>query len=42
VAGDTGVTVRSSNGLKLRAQYSMGTLVKISDTEWVLSGDTVA
>jgi hypothetical protein len=42
VAGDTGVTVRSSNGLKLRAQYSMATLVKISDTEWVLSGDTVA
>ena len=38
----SGVTVRSSNGLKLRAQYSMGTLVKISDTEWVLSGDTVA
>jgi hypothetical protein len=41
VAGDTGVTIRSSNGLKLRTQYSMGTLVKISDTEWVLSGDTV-
>jgi hypothetical protein len=38
----SGVTVRSSNGLKLRAQYSMATLVKISDTEWVLSGDTVA
>jgi hypothetical protein len=42
VAGDTGVTVRSSNGLKLRTQYSMATLVKISNTEWVLSGDTVA
>lgn len=42
VAGDTGVTIRSSNGLKLRAQYSMATIVKISDTEWVLSGDTVA
>ncbi len=41
VAGDTGVTIRSSNGLKLRTQYSMATLVKISDTEWVLSGDTV-
>jgi hypothetical protein len=41
VAGDTGVTIRSSNGLKLRTQYSMGTLVKISNTEWVLSGDTV-
>jgi len=42
VAGDTGVTIRSSNGLKLRTQYSMATLVKISNTEWVLSGDTVA
>jgi hypothetical protein len=42
VAGDTGVTVRSSNGLKLRTKYSMATLVKISDTEWVLTGDTVA
>ena len=42
VAGDTGVTVRSSNGLKLRVQWSMASLVKISDTEWVLSGDTVA
>ena len=41
VAGDSGVTIRSSNGLKLRTQYSMATLVKISDTEWVLSGDTV-
>lgn len=41
VAGDTGVTVRSANGLKLRTQYSMATLVKISNTEWVLSGDTV-
>jgi len=37
----SGVTVRSSNGLKLRTQYSMATLVKISNTEWVLSGDTV-
>lgn len=41
VAGDTGVTVRSANGFKLRTQYSMATLVKISNTEWVLSGDTV-
>lgn len=41
IQGDTGVTIRSSNGLKLRTQYSMASLVKISDTEWVLSGDTV-
>lgn len=41
VAGGSGVDIRSSNGLKLRTKYSMATLVKISDTEWVLSGDTV-
>ncbi len=40
-ASGSGVTVRSSYGLKLRTQYSMATLVKISNTEWVLSGDTV-
>jgi hypothetical protein len=39
---DSSVDVRSSNGFKLRTRYSMATLVKISDTEWVLSGDTVA
>jgi hypothetical protein len=45
IAGATGtgaVTVRSANGLKLRVQYSVASLVKISDTEWVLTGDTVA
>ena len=42
IAGDTGVTVNSSNGKKLRTRYSVATLVKISDTEWVLTGDTVA
>jgi hypothetical protein len=41
VAPGSGVTIGSSNGFKLRTQYSMATLVKISDTEWVLSGDTV-
>lgn len=41
VAGDTGVNIRSANGLRFRNQYSMASLVKISDTEWVLSGDTV-
>lgn len=41
VTGDAGVNIRSSNGFKLRTQYSMATLVKISSTEWVLSGDTV-
>ena len=42
VAGAAGVTINSSNGKKLRTRYSMATLVKISNTEWVLSGDTVA
>jgi hypothetical protein len=45
IVGATGtgaVTVRSANGLKLRVQYSVASLVKISDTEWVLTGDTVA
>jgi hypothetical protein len=41
VAPASGVNIRSSNGLKLRTQYSMASLVKISNTEWVLSGDTV-
>jgi hypothetical protein len=41
-ATGSSVNLRSSNGLKLRSQYSMATLVKISDTEWVLTGDTVA
>ena len=42
VDGAAGVTINSSNGKKLRTRYSMATLVKISNTEWVLSGDTVA
>jgi hypothetical protein len=42
IVGDTGVTVRSANGLKLRVQYSVASLIKISDTEWVLTGDTAA
>ena len=42
IAGDTGVTVRSANGLKLRVQYSAASLIKISNTEWVLTGDTAA
>ena len=42
ISGASGVDIRSSNGLKLRTQYSAATLVKISDTSWVLTGDTVA
>jgi hypothetical protein len=40
VAGDAGVTVNSSNGLKLRAQYSVATLIKLDTNTWVLIGDT--
>jgi hypothetical protein len=36
------VTVNSSNGKKLRTQYSAATLVKLADSEWLLTGDTVA
>ena len=43
IAPATGaVSINSSNGKKLRTQYSSATLVKVSDTEWLLTGDTVA
>lgn len=42
IQGDTGVNIRHSNGLKLRTQYSAASLIKISNTEWLLTGDTVA
>jgi hypothetical protein len=35
-------TLRATPGTKLRAQYSVATLVKIASTEWVLTGDVVA
>lgn len=41
IKGDTGVTINSANGRYLRTKYSMASLVKISNTEWILSGDTV-
>ena len=40
VVGDTGVTVNASSGLKLRAQYSVATLIKLDTNSWVLIGDT--
>jgi hypothetical protein len=39
VAG-AGATINSSNGLKLRAQYSCATLILTSDVTWTLTGDT--
>jgi hypothetical protein len=40
VAGDTGVSVNSSNGLKTRTQYSVATVIKVGINSWVLIGDT--
>jgi hypothetical protein len=42
VAGGTGVTVNSALGLKLRAQWSSGTLVKRDTNTWTLVGDCEA
>lgn len=42
VAGDTGVTVSSTPGLKLRAQYSGATLIKTGTDSWLLLGDVSA
>ena len=38
VAG-SGVTLRSTPGLKLRAQYSACTITKLATDEWLVSGD---
>ena len=40
VAGAVGVTVNSSNGLKLRTQYSFATCVKTATDTWFLTGDS--
>jgi hypothetical protein len=42
VAGAGGVAVNSTPGLKLRAQYSAATLIKIASNTWVLVGDISA
>jgi hypothetical protein len=42
VAGGTGVTVNATLGLKLRAQWSSGTLIKRDTNTWVLVGDCEA
>lgn len=36
---DTGVTLRSTPGNKLREQYSTGTIIKIGTDTWLLVGD---
>lgn len=43
VVGDTGVTVNSADGyLKLRTQWSSGTLIKVNTNSWILIGDISA
>lgn len=39
ITAAAGVTVNSSNGLKLRAQWSSATLIKIDTNIWVVVGD---
>jgi hypothetical protein len=39
VLGDTGVTVRATPTNKLRAQYSVASVIKIATNEWLLAGD---
>ena len=39
VLGDTGVTVRATPTAKLRAQYSVASIIKIATNEWLLAGD---
>jgi hypothetical protein len=42
IAGDTGVTVNGTPGLKLRAQWSSAVCVKRATDSWVVLGDLVA
>lgn len=42
VAGDSGVTVNGTPGLKLRAQYSSATIIKVGTDSWLLLGDLSA
>jgi hypothetical protein len=42
IAGDTGVTVDGTPGLKLRAQWSSAVCVKRATDSWVVLGDLVA
>ena len=42
IAGDTGVTVNATPGLKLRTQWSSCTLFKRAENSWVVYGDLKA
>jgi hypothetical protein len=39
IAGDTGVTVNATPGLKLRDRWSVATLICRGTNSWVLTGD---
>jgi hypothetical protein len=41
LAPAVGATLRSPNGLKLRAQYSSASIRKRASDEWVVAGDTI-
>lgn len=42
IAGESGVTVNATPGLKLRAQWSSATLLKRASNTWVVFGDLTA
>ena len=42
IAGDTGVTVNATPGLKLRTQWSTATLFKRGTNSWIVYGDLTA
>lgn len=42
VASAVGVTLRYTNTLRSRTQYSILTLIKIDTNEWLVTGDTAA
>lgn len=42
IAGDSGVTVNATPGLKLRTQWSSATLFKRAENTWVVYGDLTA
>ena len=42
IAGDSGVTVNGTPGLKLRAQWSSAVCIKRASDSWVVLGDLVA
>jgi prefoldin subunit 5 len=42
IAGDAGVTVNSTPGLKLRTQWSSATILKRAENSWIVFGDLKA